>query len=109
MARLPSCNQPSTRQTRIALYSHDTMGLGHMRRNLLLAQTLVTSHLNAVILMIAGAREAATFTMPPGVDCLTLPSLFKNGAGGYGSRHLPLSLQEIVTVRSAAVKAALEA
>ena len=25
---------------RIALYSHDTMGIGHMRRNLLIAQTL---------------------------------------------------------------------
>src|SRR5262245_48905567 len=32
---------------RIALYSHDTMGLGHMRRNLLIAQTLACSSLPA--------------------------------------------------------------
>jgi predicted glycosyltransferase len=105
----PSWNSLPPRQTRIALYSHDTMGLGHMRRNLLLAQTLCASHLNAVILMIAGAREAAAFTMPAGVDCLTLPALYKNGDGGYGSRHLPLALDEIVTLRAAAIKGALEA
>ncbi|MGH9373862.1 MAG: glycosyltransferase family protein, partial [Vicinamibacterales bacterium] len=80
-----------------------------MRRNLLLAQTLCASPVNAVILMIAGAREAAAFTMPPGVDCLTLPALSKNGEGQYGCRHMPISLQQIVRLRSGAIKAAVEA
>ena len=53
---------------RVALYSHDTMGLGHMRRNLLLAQALKRSPLQAVVLMIAGAREAALLTSAAGVD-----------------------------------------
>lgn len=96
-------------QARIALYSHDTMGLGHMRRNILLAQTLCASSLNAVSLIIAGAREAAAFTMPAGVDCLTLPALSKDGNGQYGSRHMPIALQEIVTLRAGAIEAALEA
>src|SRR3989442_8892194 len=48
---------------RVALYSHDTMGLGHMRRNLLLAQALRHSRLQAVVLLIARAREASA---PPG-------------------------------------------
>ena len=85
------------------------MGLGHMRRNLLLAQSLRESCLNAAILLIAGAREAATFSMPPNVDCLTLPALSKDGEGHYTSRHMPISLNEIVTVRSGAIRAALEA
>ena len=29
------------RTVRVALYSHDAMGVGHVRRNLLIAQTLV--------------------------------------------------------------------
>jgi predicted glycosyltransferase len=99
----------ATRRARIALYSHDTMGLGHMRRNLLLAQALCASPLNAVILMIAGAREAAAFTMPHGVDCLTLPALSKDGEGQYGCRHMPISLQQIVLLRSGAIRAALDA
>src|SRR5918992_6003403 len=99
----------SGRQARIALYSHDTMGLGHLRRNLLVAQTLCASSLNAVVLMIAGAREAAAFAMPAGVDCLTLPALSKNGSGEYGTRHMPIALQELVTLRAGAIQGALEA
>jgi predicted glycosyltransferase len=98
-----------TRRARIALYSHDTMGLGHMRRNLLLAQTLCASSLNAVVLMVAGAREAAAFPMPAFVDCLTLPSLSKNGDGHYGCRHMPIHLQELVALRAGAIQASLEA
>jgi predicted glycosyltransferase len=105
----PNSEATNTRRARIALYSHDTMGLGHMRRNLLLAQALCASPLNAVILMIAGAREAAAFTMPPGVDCLTLPALSKDGEGQYSCRHMPISLQQIVSLRSAAIRAALDA
>ncbi len=99
----------NARQARIALYSHDTMGLGHMRRNLLLAQALCASSLNAVVLLIAGAREAAAFAMPAGVDCLTLPALSKNGDGHYGCRHMPIRLQELISLRGGAIQAALEA
>lgn len=97
------------RKTRIALYSHDTMGLGHVRRNLLLAQALCASRLNAAILMIAGTRQAATFRMPPSVDSLTLPALSKDRDGQYSCRHMPISLQQVVTLRSGIIRAALEA
>src|SRR2546422_9919284 len=53
------------------------MGLGHMRRNLLLAQTLRHSRLQAVVLMIAGAREASLVTTTAGVDCVALPSRWR--------------------------------
>src|SRR5258708_14463332 len=63
---------------RVALYSHDTMGLGHFRRNLLIAQTLASSPLRPTCLMIAGAWKTRAFAMPICVDCLTLLSLCKN-------------------------------
>ena len=66
---------------RIALYSPGIVGLGHMRRNLLIAQTLAASPLQPVILMIAESREGGTFAMPPGMDCLTLPALRKGAVG----------------------------
>src|SRR5262249_17329453 len=81
---------------RIALYSHDTMGLGHMRRNLLIAQTLACSSLPADILLIRGGIEAIGGELPPGVDCLTLPALYKESAGQYRARHLTLALQELI-------------
>jgi predicted glycosyltransferase len=94
---------------RVALYSHDTMGLGHMRRNLLIAQALAQSPLQPNILMIAGAYEAKAFAIPRGVDCLSLPALRKEPDGGYQSRSLDLPLDEVVAVRAAAIRAALQA
>jgi predicted glycosyltransferase len=84
------------------------MGIGHMRRNLLIAQALGSLR-PASILLIAGAREVNAFGLPPGVDCLSLPALLKNGDGQYQSRHLEIPLSEIIALRGKSVKAALEA
>ncbi len=94
---------------RVALYSHDTMGLGHMRRNLLLAQALKGSPLRAIVLMIAGAREATILTSAAGVDCVALPSLRKDGEGHYHPRHLEIPLPELLALRAKTTRAALEA
>ncbi len=97
-----------TPKFRIALYSHDTMGLGHMRRNLLIAKALAASPFASAILMLAGAREAGAFTFPAGVDCLTMPSLYKQSSGDYQSRHLNVSLKEVIKLRANILRVALE-
>src|SRR5262245_57126309 len=94
---------------RVALYSHDTMGIGHMRRNLLIAQALAGGPDPAVVLLIAGAREVNAFGVPSGVDCISLPALNKEGKGQYQSRHLDLSLGELIALRAGTIAAALEA
>jgi predicted glycosyltransferase len=94
---------------RVALYSHDTMGIGHVRRNLLIAQALARPPLSATVLLLAGVREAAAFPTPPGVDCLTLPSLYKTADGRYRPRALGVSLAELASLRAAAIVAALKA
>jgi predicted glycosyltransferase len=99
----------SSRKLRIALYSHDTMGLGHKRRNMLIAQTLASSPLQTDILMITGMREASNFPTPPGVDCLTLPALYKGADGQYQSRRLDISLGDIITLRAKVIQATVEA
>src|SRR2546426_7873909 len=104
----PGDRMPSL-SCRVALYSHDTMGLGHMRRNLLLAHALKRSPLQAVVLMIAGAREASLLTSAAGVDCVALPSLRKDGDGYYQPRHLEIPLHELLGLRAQTARAALEA
>lgn len=96
-------------RTRIALYSHDTVGLGHMRRNLLLAQALASSDLTPAILMIAGNSHANAFAAPAGVDSITLPALHKDAEGRYGVGALPVSLQRLITLRARTILAGLEA
>ncbi|MBE9052393.1 glycosyltransferase [Nostocales cyanobacterium LEGE 11386] len=99
----------NARKWRIALYSHDTMGLGHKRRNLLIAQTLGCSPLEIDVLMISGIQDASNVPTPPGVDCLTLPALHKNIDGQYQARRLDLSLQEIITLRSQVILTTIKA
>ncbi|NUQ64863.1 MAG: glycosyltransferase [Pirellulales bacterium] len=97
------------RDLRIALYSHDTMGIGHMRRNLLVAQALMQSPSVASCLIVAGAREAAALAMPARVDCLTLPAFKKQRGGGYRSRCLHMHFRELALLRSKTIHAAIEA
>jgi predicted glycosyltransferase len=93
---------------RVVLYSHDTMGLGHMRRNLLIAQALSRPPLEATVLMIAGARRATAFALPPSVDTLCLPALHKGLDGQYSARRLNMSLQNLIALRSSTIRVALE-
>ena len=98
----------ATSQLRVAFYSHDTLGLGHIRRNLLLAQTIADAPLDATILMLTGAREVGVFPIPPRVDCTTLPSIQKGNDGQYRPRRLSLSLQQLVALRARIIQGALE-
>lgn len=95
------------RRSRVALYSHDTMGLGHRRRNLLVAHALAGAPLHASTLLVVGAAASVAWPQPPGSDSLSLPAFRKEPDGRYGSRHLDLSLATLVGLRSSAIRAAL--
>src|SRR5262249_1116799 len=98
-----------SRGKRIAIYSHDTMCTGHIRRNFLIAQTLAFSRFRPVLLMVAGAREASELPIPEGTDCLTLPALHKGMEGRYQARHLEIPVKELIALRASTIRAALEA
>jgi predicted glycosyltransferase len=92
---------------RVALYSHDTMGLGHLRRNLLVADALARPPLYASNLLITGALEANFFRLPERADCLTLPRMHKDAAGDYTCGNLQLSLSELAKLRGDSICSAL--
>lgn len=92
---------------RIALYSHDAQGLGHIRRNMAIAGALAADGQRDVLL-ISGAREAGAFALPAGVELLTLPALRKSGAGRYRSRSLALPLAGLIRLRAQTICAALQ-
>jgi predicted glycosyltransferase len=101
---------PRRQSLRVALYSHDTMGIGHIRRNQAIAQALMASAQEASSLLIAGAKEAGALVMPPGIDCLTLPAVSKGEASGlYGTRRLQIPFEELIQLRSQTIQAALTA
>jgi predicted glycosyltransferase len=98
-----------SRCPRMVLYSHDTMGLGHMRRSLLIAHALSRGGREATVLLVCGSVQASSFIIPPGVDCLTLPALRKSTSGTYDSRRLNVPLEGIVKLRSQTIRAAVRA
>lgn len=87
---------------RIALYSPGMVGLGHMRRSLLIAQAIAGSSIPATTLLISEARQAGQFTIPPGVDLLTLPALRKL-EGQCEPRYLDVALDDLVAMRAQAI------
>jgi predicted glycosyltransferase len=95
------------RPLRIALYSHDTMGLGHARRNGLIASALAGAPLGAEVLLITGTREAGTFPLPRGVDCVTLPAYRKDHNGGYSARSLIRETESLTRLRARLIEVAL--
>jgi predicted glycosyltransferase len=95
------------RPLRIVLYSHDTQGLGHVRRNLLLARSLLSLTPRPNIILIAGTYQLGAHSIPAGIDCVTLPALQKTGDGTYHPRSLSISLQCIVDLRAGIIATAL--
>lgn len=88
-----------TKSPRILLYSHDTYGLGHLRRTLNIAGQLARDLPNASQLVLTGSMVAGAFSLPPHLDLIKLPALSKRSNGRYKARALPLSLAQIMAWR----------
>jgi len=93
---------------RIVLYSHDTLGFGHLRRNLMLAARLKALDPAPEVLLISGTSEAGAFDLPEGVDLLTLPAYAKQSCGTYIPRKLSMDVTELRDLRAKVIRAALK-
>lgn len=96
-------------QHRIAFYSHDTQGLGHVRRNTMLAAAVVAADPGARVLLVSGAREAVALPLPERTRMAFVPALAKDGQGAYSARWSDISLDHVVALRAAALGHVLSA
>lgn len=95
------------RHLRVALYSHDAQGLGHIRRNLAIAHALRRSGAALDLLLLTSAPEAAHAGRPAGCDIVSIPALTKDEGGRYRSRHLSVGSEHLIAMRQAVLHAAL--
>jgi predicted glycosyltransferase len=86
------------------MHSHDSFGLGHLRRTLTIAASLVDQLPNATVLATTGSPCATNFDMPAGVEVVKLPSVTKDGEGDYVPRTLNGSLDLIDRLRRQILK-----
>jgi predicted glycosyltransferase len=94
---------------RILLYSHDSYGLGHLRRTLTLAGALAERFHGASVLIVSGSPCATHFALPRGVEIVKLPSVTKNGDGQYAPRSLHGGLDQLERLRRALLGQAFDA
>ena len=86
---------------KIILYSHDTFGLGNIRRTLLLAEALREEFPSAAILILTGSPVIQSFRIPEGVDYIKLPCLDRVDADRYEPRYLGACAAEVKATRRA--------
>lgn len=97
-----------SRSPRILIYSHDTFGLGHLRRSRVIAQALVAHRPDTSILIIAGSPVVGSFSFPPQVDFIRVPGVVKLGAESYAPSNPGLSIEDLTEIRSAIIKKTAE-
>lgn len=92
---------------KILLYSHDTFGLGNIRRTLLLSQALTDEFPSASILIVTGSPVIHAFRIPDGIDYIKLPSLDRIDADRYEPRFLHESAREVRRTRQAILRTSI--
>ena len=92
---------PASAAPKILFYSHDTFGLGNIRRTLLLSQTLAEEYPGAAMLVVTGSPMIQAFRIPDNLDYIKLPCLDRTDADCYRPRFLAAQSSEVNRIRRA--------
>jgi predicted glycosyltransferase len=94
----PPVTHPRRRDaSRFLFYSHDGFGLGHVRRNILIARALLARDPSASITVITGVPVRPPWLEMSGCHVVRVPALIKDGRGQY--RPLGVTFEEAVSRR----------
>ncbi len=88
---------------RVLIYSHDTFGLGHLRRSRAIANALVEERPGVSVLIISGSPVIGNFEFGSGVDYVRIPGITKLPDGDYRSVNLHVDIDEAVKLREALI------
>ncbi len=91
---------------KILVYSHDTYGLGNLRRMLGICHSLNHSISDLSILLISGSAMVHEFRLMDGIDYIKLPCLTRTDREDYAVKSLRTEIQETIKLRSDLILAA---
>ena len=100
----PERSPRSSHAPRVLIYSHDTFGLGHIRRCRAIANALIASFPHISILIVSGSSVISSFQFGDGVDYVRIPGVEKQSDGHYGPHHLNLDLDDTIRLRTEIIK-----
>ena len=85
------------------IYSHDSFGLGHLRRCRTIAQSLVGYRDDLSIMMIVGSPIVGAFSFSPNVEFIRVPGVVKLANESYQPHSPGLSIEDLIAIRSAII------
>ncbi|TLZ29948.1 MAG: glycosyltransferase [Gammaproteobacteria bacterium] len=92
---------------RILVYSHDTFGLGNIKRMLEISKHLVATYSDVSVLIISGSPMVHAFRISPRIDYIKLPCLTRTLDGAYDVKFLGLDYDDTIRLRATLITNAL--
>jgi len=82
----------------VLMYSHDTYGLGHIRRTMAIANHLRDQNTN--VLILTGSPLAGRFKFPKQVDFVRIPGMIKKTNEEYQSLSIRIDQEQALRIRT---------
>ena len=90
--------------SRLLIYSHDSFGLGHLRRCRAIAHDLVERWPQLSVLILSGSPIIGSFEFKSRVDFVRVPGVIKLRNGEYTSLSLHVDLETTLAMRSSIIQ-----
>ena len=88
---------------RVLIYSHDSFGLGHLRRCRTIAHALVDRYKGLSVLILSGSPIIGSFDFAARVDFVRIPGIIKLRNGEYTSLNLHIDTHDTLAMRESII------
>lgn len=100
----PTPVSPARNGTRVLIYSHDTFGLGHLRRCRAIAHALVERREDISVLILSGSPIIGSFDFRTRVDFIRVPGIIKLRNGEYTPLNLHIDTNHTLDIRASIIE-----
>ncbi|WP_299812057.1 glycosyltransferase [uncultured Roseibium sp.] len=94
----------SSKTPKILIYSHDSFGLGHLRRCRAIAHSLVGDFDTLSVLILSGSPIIGSFEFRSRVDFVRIPGVIKLRNGEYTPLSLHINIDQTLAIRSSIIE-----
>lgn len=89
---------------KVLIYSHDSFGLGHLRRCRAIAHSLIDAYKGVSVLILSGSPIISRFDFKARVDFVRIPGVVKLRNGDYTSLGLHIELNQTLAIRASIIQ-----
>ncbi|GGB41170.1 membrane protein [Roseibium aquae] len=93
-----------SKSPKILIYSHDSFGLGHLRRCRAIAHALVGAFDDLSVMILSGSPIIGSFEFRSRVDFVRIPGVIKLRNGEYTPQSLHLNIDHTLEIRSSIIE-----